>query len=237
MEKIKRHFEQEAHEFDEIVRRNIPYYEQMVDALVAALPFDRNGEIHVIDLGCGTGTIAKRIKDNYPRARLTCVDIAGEMLRVAESKLGTGKDVRYQLANFEVYEFDATYDAVVSSLALHHLITDNDKIVFYRKIFECLSPDGLFYNADVVLGSSPRLQEHYIAKWREFMLRQIPAEEIEHKWLPKYYDEDRPAVLIDQLHWLREIGFAQIDVLWKYYNFAVYGGRKPSIPGPTRKNK
>ncbi len=32
---------------------------------------------------------------------------------------------------------------------------------------------------------------------------------------------------MDQLAWLAEIGFTDVDVVWKYYNFAVYGGRKP----------
>jgi hypothetical protein len=27
--------------------------------------------------------------------------------------------------------------------------------------------------------------------------------------------------------WMSEIGFADADVIWKYYNFAVYGGVKP----------
>lgn len=39
-------------------------------------------------------------------------------------------------------------------------------------------------------------------------------------------EEDRPAKLIEQLNWLAEIGFTDVDVIWKYYNFAVYGGLK-----------
>ena len=58
------------------------------------------------------------------------------------------------------------------------------------------------------------------------MSRTISAEEIDSKWLAKYEKEDRPAVLLDQLTWLKEIGFADIDVIWKYHNFAVYGGVK-----------
>ena len=56
------------------------------------------------------------------------------------------------------------------------------------------------------------------------MGKSLSADEIEGKWIPKYYEEDRPAKLIDQLAWMAQIGFADVDVLWKYYNFAVYGG-------------
>ena len=130
MEKVKKHFEEEAQEFDAIIRRLIPYYEQMLDELVFALPFKQSQPIRAIDLGCGTGTIARRIKDIYPQAQITCVDIAEKMLNIAQTKLGNGGDVRYQLANFEDYEFDSSYDVAVSSLALHHLVSEDDKIKF-----------------------------------------------------------------------------------------------------------
>ncbi|MCK5707915.1 MAG: hypothetical protein KAI43_09695 [Candidatus Aureabacteria bacterium] len=55
----------------------------------------------------------------------------------------------------------------------------------------------------------------------------IPEEEIQSKWNPK--EEDRPAKLIDQLNWLSNIGFSDVDVILKYYNFAVFGGRRNSV--------
>jgi tRNA (cmo5U34)-methyltransferase len=230
MEKVKQHFEQEAQGFDAIIRSLIPYYEQMIDALVLALPFSQFQSIRVIDLGCGTGTIARRIKDAYPQAQITCVDIAEKMLQIAQTKLGDSGDVHYQLANFENYEFNSDYDVAVSSLALHHLVSEDDKIKFYEKIYACLSPGGVFYNADVILGSSSHLQECYMEKWREYMVLQVPVEEIEQKWIPQHYEEDHPSKLMNQLDWLRDMGFAEVDVIWKYYNFAVYGGYKPSTP-------
>ncbi len=40
MDKIKKHFEEEAHEFDQIVLKLIPCYEEMISALFAAIPFE-----------------------------------------------------------------------------------------------------------------------------------------------------------------------------------------------------
>jgi tRNA (cmo5U34)-methyltransferase len=228
MEKVKQHFEEEAKEFDAMIRRRIPNYEQMLDALVTALPFNQFQSIRVLDLGCGTGTIARRVKDVYSQAQITCVDIAEKMLQMAQIKLGEpGDNLRYQLANFEDYEFDTTYDVVVSSLALHHLVSDDDKIKFYQKIYNCLTPGGVFYNADLVLGSSSYLQERYMEKWQEYMRLQLSVEEIEQKWIPQHHNEDHPASMMSQLVWLRDMGFAEVDVIWKYYNLSVYGGRKP----------
>jgi tRNA (cmo5U34)-methyltransferase len=59
------------------------------------------------------------------------------------------------------------------------------------------------------------------------MKRHVAEEEINNKWLQQYQEEDRPAKLMDQIAWLTNLGFGDVDVIWKYYNFAVYGGRKP----------
>jgi tRNA (cmo5U34)-methyltransferase len=229
MEAVKKHFEEEAKEFDKIILRLVPYYSEMIDGIVSAIPHQRTSAINVIDLGCGTGTISKRIKKVFPRAEITCLDLAENMIEMSKIKLSNYRDVRYQVGNFTDYEFDNTYDAVVSSLALHHLVTDEDKIEFYRKIYDALRKNGVFFNADVVLGSNEHIRNVYIEKWKSFMKKHVSEEEIENKWLPQFWEEDRPAQLIDQLNWLTDLGFSDVDVVWKYYNFAVYGGRKPRI--------
>jgi tRNA (cmo5U34)-methyltransferase len=224
VDEIKRHFEEEAQDFDRIILTLIPGYPQMVEALVAAMPFDTDAPIRVIDLGCGTGTLSQAVLDAFPNAHVTCLDLAENMIAMAHSKLA-----RYPRVHFiagDLAAFEGEYDAVISSLALHHLATDEDKKHFYQRVYARLRPGGVFYNGDVVLASSHILQAMYMRQWRAFMRRSISDEEIEGKWIPKYQAEDRPAKLLDQLAWLKGIGFADVDVLWKRYNFAVYGGAR-----------
>jgi tRNA (cmo5U34)-methyltransferase len=226
MDEVKQHFEAEARDFDRIILTLIPDYPRMVEALVTAIPFERTARFRAIDLGCGTGTVARAVVDAFPNASVTCVDLAENMIAMARSKLADYRDVSYVISDINTLEFDGTYDAVVSSLALHHLVTDNDKRRFYRRIYESLNPGGVFYNADVVLASNEFLQGGYMKKWVEFMRCNVSEDEIEGKWIRKYQAEDRPAKLMDQLAWMADIGFTDIDVLWKYYNFAVYGGAR-----------
>ena len=123
---------------------------------------------------------------------------------------------------FYDFNFDKNYDAVVSSLALHHLETKEDKLEFYRKIYSCLNDGGIFVNADVVLASTEALQQCYMTQWKNFMLRNVPKDEVDSKWIPAYYEEDRPVSMIEHFEMLKDSGFKIMDVVWKYYNFAVY---------------
>ena len=227
MDKIKKHFEEEAAQYDGTIKNLIPRYHQMVEALVNALTFNRSDEIEVIDLGCGTGTIARTVKNAYPKAKITCLDMSANMLKIAGGKLIDATDTKYINSNFYEFDFDKKYDAVVSSLALHHLVTYDDKLNFYKKIYSALNPNGVFINLDVVLASTDKLQEEFMKQWKGFMCENIPESEVENKWIPSYFEEDRPISMMEHFKMLEDAGFETMDVVMKHYNFAVYIAIKP----------
>jgi len=115
MEAVKKHFEEEVREFDKIILRLIPYYSEMINGMVSAIPHQRSSVINVIDLGCGTGTISKRIKEVFPGATITCLDLAENMIEMSRIKLSGFSDVRYQVGNFRDYKFDHCCPNVVKT--------------------------------------------------------------------------------------------------------------------------
>jgi tRNA (cmo5U34)-methyltransferase len=225
MKHVKDHFEEEAEVFDGLIRTLIPYYDDMVNSLVLALPFHEKKVVKVLDLGCGTGNISKKVKERFPQAHITCVDLAENMVQIAKSKLVDYSDIEFKLADFRDLNFQEEYDAVISSLALHHLQPEEQKS-FYCKINDFLKKGGVFYNADNITGNSPHLNQIYIDRWVDFILKTHTQEEVETVWLPKHREEDSPSPLRKHIQWMEEAGFCEVDVVWKYYYFGVYGGRK-----------
>jgi tRNA (cmo5U34)-methyltransferase len=225
MKQVKDHFEEEAKVFDELIKTLIPFYEDMIQSLILALPFHDKEKIKVLDLGCGTGNISKEVKEHFPNAQITCVDMAENMIQIAKSKLTPYNDIEFKIADFRDLKFKEDYDGVISSLALHHLQREEQKS-FYCRIKEFLKDGGVFYNADNILGSSPHLNQFYMDKWVEFMLYSHSQEEIETIWIPRYREEDFPSPLRSHIQWLEEAGFQEVDVVWKCYMFGVYGGKK-----------
>jgi tRNA (cmo5U34)-methyltransferase len=226
MDHVKEHFETEAKEFDEIIFKIIPYYSRMIEALMDSVHFSYDKSFRVIDLGCGTGTVAKRISEKFPNSEIVCLDIASNMIDLAKQKLSDHSKTSFITGDFSKTIFDGKFDLVVSSLALHHLENDKFKKEFYKKVYDILTDSGQFINADVVLASTDFHQEVYMNRWVEYMNRTYPKDQIYDNWIQKYNTEDRPAKLIDQIKWLEDIGFKSVDVIWKYYNFSVYCGNK-----------
>jgi len=54
--------------------------------LVRVLPFDKNAEVDILEIGCGTGYNLKRLARAYPKARLTGLDVSEDMIRLSRKQ-------------------------------------------------------------------------------------------------------------------------------------------------------
>jgi ubiquinone/menaquinone biosynthesis C-methylase UbiE len=103
----------------------------------------------VLDLGCGTATLAILIKKAQPGAEVIGIDSDRKILEIARSKVkSSGMDISlYEGMAFDLPCRDDYFDRVFSSLMFHHLTRD-DKSRTLREIRRALRPGGEFHVAD-----------------------------------------------------------------------------------------
>ena len=103
----------------------------------------------VLDVGCGTGTLALGIKRQVGTGEVHGVDASPEMIQFAKEKAAkNGSDIDFQVALIEAIPFpDASFDLVTSSLMLHHL-PDDVKAKGFLEIQRVLKPGGRFMAMD-----------------------------------------------------------------------------------------
>src|SRR6266540_6024120 len=125
--------------------------------------------MNVLDLGCGTGTLTIMIKQSVPEANLTGLDGDTTVLTIARAKASqAGVDIEWEqgLAYYLPY-LDNSFDVVVSSLVVHHLVSE-DKIRTFQEVFRVLRSGGMFHMVD--FGPPRNLYEHALAlfdRWLE----------------------------------------------------------------------
>ena len=103
----------------------------------------------VLDVGCGTGTLAIMTKQLHPESEVIGIDADSKILGIARAKAAKG-GIRLTfdqgMADQLPYA-DSSFDRVLSSLFLHHLSTEN-KGRTLREVLRVLRSGGRFDAVD-----------------------------------------------------------------------------------------
>jgi tRNA (cmo5U34)-methyltransferase len=222
---IKTLFDQAAQMYDQTRRRYIPCFDQFYGTVLELIPQPSAAALHILDLGAGTGLLTALLAGALPNAHFTLVDISEEMLARARERFAT-EPVRftYQVLDYVTEPLVGEYDVVVSALSFHHTEWTALQKLFGR-LYGVLRPGGLLINADQVLGATPANEAFYEANWQQ-RIRELGCTEEEVALALGRMQADRTAPLTQQLTWLAEAGFTEVECWYKDYRFAVYSGVK-----------
>jgi ubiquinone/menaquinone biosynthesis C-methylase UbiE len=139
----KRNFDKSASLWDQNQSR-LKMTGEISEAISSRIPF--NKEMKVMDFGCGTGLVTLYIA---PLAgSVTGIDGSRGMLDVLEEKIAEQHidNVSTSIIDTENISLTGMYDAVVTSMTMHHV----DKIEpLVGKFYEILKPGGYLCIADL----------------------------------------------------------------------------------------
>ena len=211
---VKRHLRVDADGYDVQIRRLIPHYDEMIATGVEVLAALAPAEGNILDLGGGTGALASAVLAGLPGARVTILDVDGEMLSQARQRLaGFGDRVSFREASF--LDPLPLADAVVASLSLHHVHDLATKTSLYQAIHGALSPNGVLLNLDAAVTEGPRLNalvfDRMAARMGKHGISYGEAREHFASWAA----EDRYFPLDTELGALRAAGFDEVECFWR----------------------
>lgn len=112
---------------------------------------------HVLDIGCGTGTLAVAIKRNHPEVVLVGIDPDPRALARAQRKAAkAGVSIQFDQGFGDKLPYpDSSFDRVISSFMFHHLPPDA-KLSVLSEVRRVLKPGGRLHLADFELaGNGP----------------------------------------------------------------------------------
>ena len=227
-----------ARAYLEIVRDAVPMKAQQHDIVLRLLGALGRPIRRVLDLGCGDGLLGHLVLDAFPEASCDFADLSETMLEEARTRLAAHAG----RTDFLVSDYSdqrwldpltSPYDAVLSGYSIHHQ-PDPRKREVYAEILGILAPGGMFINVEHVASATrwaeERHDDYFIESLYQHAVTRNPG--VTREEMNALYRDRRDnganilALTEIQCAWLRELGYEDVDIYFKVFELAIFGGRK-----------
>lgn len=219
-----------ARVFDDMLERSVPFYKECQQMVIQlALHFAQKNSA-VYDLGCSTGTLLHLLVKAIPskqNIRFVGLDNSEAMLKKARGKLkGHLKRCDLVAADLES-DFKLSDASVVIMNYTLQFIPPKRRAVMLKKVYQGLRPGGGLILIEKVRGESDGLNDLFIEQYHTYKRSQgyskleiaKKREALENVLIPLKPGKNRAL--------LEAAGFRQVDVFFKWFNFAGYLAVKP----------
>jgi tRNA (cmo5U34)-methyltransferase len=151
------------------VSQFLPDYEFVHSLLLDAVGLYLSPDSRVLDLGAGSGRIARMVMDRFPDSEVTLVDASPNMLRGASETLA-GLTGRYHthVGDFFQEQLDLrarSFDCIISVFAICQGRELDEYIQLYTDIYRWLKPSGALVCLDHVRGANGAFTQLNVANW------------------------------------------------------------------------
>ncbi len=219
-----------AQVFDDMLERSVPFYKECQQMVIdLALNFAQKNSA-VYDLGCSTGTLLRHLVRTIPekqKIRFVGLDNSAAMLNKARGKLkGYLKRCKLVEADLESAFELADASVVIMNYTLQ-FIPPKRRAAMLKKIYQGLRPGGGLILIEKVRGESEGLNDLFVEQHHAYKRSQGYSKlEIAKKReaLEKVLIPLKPGKHRDLLV---GAGFRQVDVFFKWFNFAGFLASKP----------
>lgn len=216
--------------FDNMLERSIPLYDVMRKS-VANLAFtsissSNKQTFSILDIGRSNGIMIDELLNRFDgNGNFVGCDVSEPMLEKAKYKfldrIISGQ-IKIEKCDLR-YDFpDGFFDVVTSILSIQFTPIEHRQSII-QKIYDSLSPkDGCFLMVEKVLENTDVLNKYFVKNYYDLKYKNgYSKEQIDRKRL------SLEGVLVPvtndwNIDLLKQAGFRQIDVFWRWMNFVGY---------------
>src|SRR5688572_1981401 len=211
--------------YDARIRSLIPLYDELIPEVARALGHAARPVRTIVDLGIGTGALARACLESVPGARVWGIDADADMMAIARTRLGRlSRRVTMTTGSF-LDQALPPCDAMVAGYSLHHIRTRRAKLAFYRRCYRALRPGGVLINGDCAPASTPRGFARDLDVWFTHLGQTFGTRAKGRRVYESWAEEDVYVPLAEETRLLERAGFV-VDVPWRRSPFAVIVGSR-----------
>lgn len=183
---------------------------------------------YLLDIGCGAGNYSFKMLSRVPGLHCTLVDLSFPMLEKAKERVSTvcrGEVHTFQADVRELELQQHQFDVILAGAVLHHLRTEEEWLLTFKKLFQCLKTGGSMWVSDLIIHDNPKVNRFMWKRYGDY-LEQSGGKDYREKIFAYIAKEDTPRSLNFQLDLMKQVGFTAVEILHKNSCFAAFGGIK-----------
>lgn len=202
-----------AEEYNKKITATVPYYNEFYEQIIQTVKLLSINGIYWLDVGCGTGTMAKYALDNLDIKRMVLCDISSDMLVLAKESFKN-----HTLTEFlNLSSVDLTYENefnVVTAVLVNHYLPPKEK---FKAIFNCynaLKKGGIMITFDNFAPNGAFSEMLYLNKWKEYQIRCGKSNTDAQSHIERYKRDYYPIKLFEHIELYKNAGFRETEILW-----------------------
>jgi tRNA (cmo5U34)-methyltransferase len=224
-----------AAEYDDNVKKTIPFYGQMhtqtIDMVKTIKPHFRLW----LDTGCGTGFLVEQALNIFPIGRFVLADPSEEMLQVARERLQTYPNERVCFVPLRTCEALAASlpqrPDIITAIMCHHYMNMEQRHQATQVCFDLLAEGGLYVTFENVRPGSAEAIKLGLQRWHRFQLSQGRTKEAADEHMARFDTAYFPITVQEHLGILRDCGFRMSELFWYSYMQAGFYAVKANSKG------
>ena len=212
--------------FDEHVRKNVPMYDEIHRLITDISGWFIEDNTTVYDIGTSTGEVIWNLTGNYPTKTCAYVgidnstDMFAKVMELHKQKESQGHSITFLEKDIQDSEVCLHNASLITSVLTLQFIPKANRSDVLRKIYEGLRTGGGFILVEKVIGMNAHFNEMWVELYHELKLRNGMTEKEIMDKARSIRGVLQPLTLEENITLLKEAGFTNIDVFFKWTNFA-----------------
>ena len=202
-------------EYDRQIKRTLPFYEEMFQQVVDIVRILNLQSLRWLDVGCGTGKMARTALDNFDIQKMVCIDVEQEMLERAES-LRDDEKVEFLQCDVRQLPYQEMFD-IVTAIQVNHYFKKNDRIAAIKNCYDALAENGIYISFENFAPDSEEGAGLYLERWKQFQIANGKTKEEADLHIKRYGQNYFPISISESIGLLKDCGFRMVEIFWVSY--------------------
>lgn len=160
-------------EYDRQIKGTLPFYEEMFQQVVDIVRILNLQSIRWLDVGCGTGRMARTVLDNFDIQKMVCIDVEQEMLERVES-LCDDEKVEFLQCDLRQLPYQEMFD-IVTVVQVNHYFKKDERVAAIKKCYDSLVENGIYISFENFAPDSEEGVRLYLEGWRQFQIVNVKS--------------------------------------------------------------